>query len=125
VVSTSNGLHRLTTGGPVLGAFDKSVFDEETVNLGDGDTLILFSDGVTEACNIGGQEFGEHRLLSCLAEGGSELPSDTLNRILRSVKEFCQGTPQTDDMTIVVSRFHGHVESGYLPAAHSKLKLET
>jgi sigma-B regulation protein RsbU (phosphoserine phosphatase) len=104
---TGDGVHRLMTGGPVLGAFDKSVFEEEILHLSDGDTLILFSDGVTEASDVAAKEFGENGLLSCLPESRSESPSDILDRILRSVKEFCQGAPQTDDMTLLVSRFVG------------------
>jgi serine phosphatase RsbU (regulator of sigma subunit) len=107
VMVTGDGIRRLTSGGPVLGAFDQSIFEEGTMYLGEGDTLVLFSDGITEACDIGNQEFGEHRLLSSLTGSDRESPSEVLNRILRSVKEFCQGALQSDDMTVLVSRFVG------------------
>ncbi len=58
---------RLTTGGPIVGAFGEVVFEEETLQLQNQETVVLFTDGVTEAINRDGDEFGEERLISCLA----------------------------------------------------------
>ena len=103
---TRNGVRRLTTGGPILGAFHESQFEEETVCLSEGDTIVLFSDGVTEARDTHDHEFGEEGLISCAASHGSGPAVDMLNGILRSVQEFCQGTTQTDDITVSVIQFH-------------------
>jgi sigma-B regulation protein RsbU (phosphoserine phosphatase) len=61
-----DGRQRLDKGGPILGAFKDAVFDEGTVQLHPGDAVVVFSDGVTEAVNDDGEEFGENRLWECL-----------------------------------------------------------
>ena len=61
-----NGVRRLETGGLILGLFPHATYEEETLQLEDGDTLVVFSDGVTEALNEAGDEFGEERLLPCI-----------------------------------------------------------
>ncbi len=52
-------LTRLETGGTLIGAFPQAVFDRGSATLKPGDTLILYSDGVSEAENGAGEEFGE------------------------------------------------------------------
>ena len=101
---TRGGIRRLTTGGPILGAFPSSAFEEETICLQDGDTLVLFTDGVTEALNPDGGEFGDDGLISCLKADVLE-PSSVLDRILNGVREFCKQSEQGDDITVTVTRF--------------------
>ena len=59
----------------LLGVFDEATFDDETVQLDRGDTLVVFSDGVTDALDAGGSEFGEERLLSCVAASRGLAPA--------------------------------------------------
>jgi len=106
IVLTRNGFQRLTIGGTILGAFSESTFEEGTVALSEGDSMIMFSDGVTEASDIHDQEFGEDRLLSYLAAVGDDAPTSVLRGILGSVREFCDGAAQSDDITAAVIRFH-------------------
>jgi len=105
LILTRNGLRRLTTGGPILGVFDTSTFEEETLCLSEGDTVIVFSDGVTEARDAHDREFGEDGLISYATAHSSEPATDVLKGILECVQEFCQGTPQTDDITVTVTRY--------------------
>ncbi len=64
-----NGFRRrLATGGLIIGAFQQATFEEEQLQLDPGDTLVVFSDGVSEAMNVEGEEFGEERLVSCGTE---------------------------------------------------------
>jgi ketosteroid isomerase-like protein len=107
IVLTSDGLHRLTTGGSILGAFTEARFDEETVHMRPGDTLIMFSDGVTEARNAHGVEFGESRLLTFVKSIATNPVPDVLRAILARVQDFCQGSTQTDDRTVTVARYRG------------------
>jgi sigma-B regulation protein RsbU (phosphoserine phosphatase) len=117
IVLTTEGARRLGTGGPILGALEESTFEEETIYLRQGDTMVMFSDGVTDALNTQGEEFGEDRLLSYVMRHGSEPATELLNGILKTVGEFCQGAPQTDDISVTVTRYTGRsVES--LPPAH-------
>ena len=64
VLLTRNGVRRLETGGLILGLFAQATYEQEAVQLEPGDVLVVFSDGVTEALNAEGGEFGEQRLLA-------------------------------------------------------------
>ena len=92
-------------GGPVLGALTESTFEEESLLLRPQDTVVLFSDGVTEALDSAGMEFGEGRLISCTTELISNSASDVLRGVLNAVQDFSRGTPPGDDMTVAVIRF--------------------
>jgi sigma-B regulation protein RsbU (phosphoserine phosphatase) len=101
-VVRSDGSHeRLREGGTVLGVFSSREYEMGTVQLSEGDRVILFTDGVTEACGSAGEEFGEARLLRLLQDGRA-LSADALQaRILREVAEFSGGRWQ-DDATLLV-----------------------
>lgn len=105
MVVAKQRVHRLTTGGHALGMFAETAFEEETIVLRDGDTIILFSDGVTEAWNAEGQEFGDDRLSSCATSPVGGSAQDLLQRILTSERAFCGGAAQSDDITVTVARF--------------------
>ncbi len=111
ILLTRDGVRRLETGGPILGAFAESRFEQETLCLSEGDTVILYSDGVTEARNAQDEEFGKDRLMSCATAHGSQSAADLLNGILSSVQEFCLGAPQTDDISVTVARYVGRSKS--------------
>jgi sigma-B regulation protein RsbU (phosphoserine phosphatase) len=105
VLIARDRLQRLTTGGPIVGVFADAEFVEETVQLNQGDTLIMFSDGVTEARSAGGEEFGEQRLMACLAADASSSPPALLRSVLAAVRDFGQRADQGDDITVTVTRF--------------------
>jgi sigma-B regulation protein RsbU (phosphoserine phosphatase) len=104
---TRNGIRRLTVGGPVLGAFSGSTFEEATVYLRDQDTIVLFSDGVTEAVDSAGAEFGEERLIKCSSELLAHPAPEMLQGILSAVRDFSRTTTLADDITVAVTRFLG------------------
>jgi sigma-B regulation protein RsbU (phosphoserine phosphatase) len=101
-VVRSDGSHeRLREGGPVLGVFATRDFEMGSAQLSPGDRVILFTDGVTEACGAEGEEFGEARLLHLL-EDHRGLSADELQaKILDAVGEFSGGRWQ-DDATLLV-----------------------
>ena len=94
---------RLATGGPIVGAFADARFEEETLQLHDRDTLVMFTDGVTEARNAGEEEFGDERLLECLTSTPS--PADLLSRVFTAVRDFSRPAEPTDDITLLVTRY--------------------
>jgi steroid delta-isomerase-like uncharacterized protein len=98
-------LRRLERGGLVVGVFKEAIFSDETLELDPGDTLVVFSDGVTEALNATGAEFGEERLLSCVQEMHELKPAALLKSVLDIVHEFTAGTAQNDDVTVLVLRY--------------------
>ena len=104
LVLSDGRVRRLTAGGPALGMFLESQFAEETVTLAEGDQVILFSDGITEARNAQDQEFGDQRLTSCISTGSAGSASEMLRRILSTVQDFCRGAPQGDDISASVVR---------------------
>ena len=100
-----HGVRRLDTGGLILGLFPQAAYEEETLQLEDGDSLVVFSDGVTEALNVTGDEFGEERLLPCVDEHRGCPPDVLLDRILATVRTFASGAAQNDDVTALVLRY--------------------
>jgi sigma-B regulation protein RsbU (phosphoserine phosphatase) len=101
-VMRSDGSHeRLREGGAVLGVFASRNYEMGSAQLSSGDRVILFTDGVTEACNAAGEEFGEARLLHLL-NAHRTLSADELQaKILAVVAEFSGGRRQ-DDATLLV-----------------------
>ena len=69
-----------------------------------GDILIIYTDGVTEARDEDGKEFGEDRLLALVAQPPEELAALTLAAVMRKLDEFVGGAPQHDDITCLVVR---------------------
>ena len=100
-----SGVRRLGTGGLILGLFPHAIYEEETLQLEDGDTLVVFSDGVTEALNTAGDEFGEERLLPCIEGYRSSPPELLLDRVLATVRTFAASAAQNDDVTALVLRY--------------------
>jgi sigma-B regulation protein RsbU (phosphoserine phosphatase) len=95
-------VRRLDVGGTVLGIFCDAEFDEEEIQLESGDTLVAFTDGVIEARNLLGEEFGEDRLTQVLLEN-SRLPAAGIeSRILRAVEDWTADAEQEDDLTLVI-----------------------
>jgi sigma-B regulation protein RsbU (phosphoserine phosphatase) len=101
------GLRRLEKGGLVIGMFKGASFEEETVQLQCGDTVVMFSDGVSEALNLDDEEFGDDRLLECARENWELSPSDLLKCLLDTVHQFTAGAAQSDDLTVLILRYLG------------------
>lgn len=102
-----SGVQRLETGGMVVGMIEDATFEEETVQLERGDILVAFSDGITEARDQEGEEFGEERLLSCVSAHRQLSPSDLLQTLFEEVQHFSASGVQTDDLTILVLSYSG------------------
>ena len=107
ILVSATGVRRLETGGVVLGLFGGAVFEEETLTMQPGDAIVLFSDGVTEAFNAAGDDFGDDRLLASIDANRGKPPQALLEALLGEVRAFCGGAPQSDDITMVVVRFDG------------------
>jgi serine phosphatase RsbU (regulator of sigma subunit) len=100
--------HRsLETGGVVLGLFDNAKYEVETVQLEPGDTIVVFSDGVSEARNAQDEELGRERLVAALAASPNLSSEGTLDTLLAAVRDFTAGAPQADDVTALVLRYRG------------------
>ncbi|HWQ34359.1 MAG TPA: SpoIIE family protein phosphatase [Blastocatellia bacterium] len=94
----------LTTGGPVIGLLENCEYSCETVTLESGDILVAYTDGVTEAFNPHGEEFGEERLRRVIARYAHLSASELSTRIMLAITDWCQDAPQHDDQTLVIAR---------------------
>ena len=92
---------RLETGGRVLGALTDSIYEEQEIELGSGDRLLLFTDGVTEVRNASGEEFGEERLRELLVQEHRRSAAKLKSTIINKVSEFC-GDQFDDDAALMV-----------------------
>ena len=79
------GVRRLETGGIVVGVFEQACFDEQTLQLEPGDVLVAYSDGLTEARNLDGEEFGEERLMTCVRANCDLAPTKLLECVFDAV----------------------------------------
>jgi phosphoserine phosphatase RsbU/P len=93
---------RLEEGGPVVGLFGPAQYSQGIVTLQVGDTLVLFTDGVSEAMNAADDEFDEPRLIEAVRSGAGLKAVDLIDHIMRECDAFVAGAPQHDDMTLVV-----------------------
>lgn len=95
-------------GGPPLCVFEGFPYPMEEVTLAPGETLVITTDGVTEARNKAGDLFGHERLVTGLARLGREADLKAgLNSVVRDVRQFEDGTDPTDDLTLMAIRFTG------------------
>jgi len=95
-------VRRLDVGGTVLGIFCDAEFEEEEIQLESGDALVAFTDGVIEARNPLGEEFGEGRLIETLLKNGGLPAAGIESRILRAVEDWTAEAEQEDDLTLVI-----------------------
>ena len=94
-----------TEGSFPVGLIPEASYSQTRVTLEPGDTLVLFSDGVTEAANLHEQMYGVPRLSEILA-GQHESPLDQLKkRVVDSVDDFARGASQADDITLLFIRY--------------------
>jgi serine phosphatase RsbU (regulator of sigma subunit) len=95
----------LSSTGLPLGLLPAGLpYGELEHRLESGDMLVLFSDGVTEAQNERDEEFGDLRLLACLRAAASQPAATVIERVVASIDEFVHGSPQFDDITVLVAR---------------------
>ena len=88
-----------STGGVALGLVDGIEYQQGSVDILPGDTLFLYTDGVTEAMNEADEEFGVERLCAVLAATPSNDPQKVNEAVFAGVRAFAGETPQSDDIT--------------------------
>ncbi|MEO8209036.1 MAG: PP2C family protein-serine/threonine phosphatase [bacterium] len=94
---------QLTEGGFMIGILDFGVtYEVGKVNLDKDDIIVFYTDGVTEAMNKNGDEFGEEKLINVLQENKNQSPENILENIKNSLVVFTKDTSQYDDITLIV-----------------------
>ena len=93
--------------GLVMAAMEETIYKPQTYDLKKGDTLFLYTDGVTEATNTNDVLFGDSRLLATLKMGGERSTADTCTLVKKEIDNFVQDAPQFDDITMLAIKFNG------------------
>ena len=92
------------TGGIALGVAPGFKYEESSIILAPGDTIVLYTDGVTEAMNAVGEEFGLDRLRDLFTNVPPRSPKEANAAIFEAVSAFAGDTPQSDDITCLACR---------------------
>ncbi len=104
LVSSQKGkpVDRLRGTGMALGVMEDATWQQKTIKFSPGDTLVMYTDGITEAQNERGEFFGEQRLMEVVRTHRHCRAKELQNTIFEEVDKFTRHTPRADDMTLVV-----------------------
>jgi serine phosphatase RsbU (regulator of sigma subunit) len=100
--SATGTIEALLPDAYFLGMFDFACYQSRALHLDQGDILVVYSDGLTDAENPQEEMFGEKRLLEIIQQEGPLGSCAVERRFLQAIEDFTQGMPQTDDITFVV-----------------------
>jgi hypothetical protein len=98
----SGAVEKLEVGGIPMGIFENTSYQVETIRLGSRDNLVIFTDGVVEAINAKGDEYGEAELIQLVDRRAAAAPAELLRGLLQELDTFVGNTPQHDDMTCLL-----------------------
>jgi sigma-B regulation protein RsbU (phosphoserine phosphatase) len=106
IISSAGKAEQLPNiGGCPLCLFDNVEYESKRIQFKKGDTLFIYTDGVTDAINPGKKQFGdENRLFKYLEEVDSKPLKEIVEGLITVIREFARGTPQSDDITILALR---------------------
>jgi sigma-B regulation protein RsbU (phosphoserine phosphatase) len=102
LMHAAGAVHRLESGGPVLGLLDEVGFECGEVLLASGDVLAMVTDGATEALSPGDEEFGDERVLAALATSHRAPAARALSHLLTTVEAWTGAMGCTDDLTALL-----------------------
>jgi sigma-B regulation protein RsbU (phosphoserine phosphatase) len=92
---------------PVAGAMPGMTYTTKKVRLEKGDTVFLYTDGVTEAMNSNGELFSEKRLMDTLDMNRGRSPQETITAVSEAITSFTGDAPQSDDITMLALKYTG------------------
>jgi len=102
IVHDSGTVEQLSSGGLPLGIMPETEYREGRTQLHPGDVLVIYSDGVSEAINPQGEEFGPDRLCQVVMENLNATAAGLRDRIESALSKFVENTPANDDITLVI-----------------------
>jgi sigma-B regulation protein RsbU (phosphoserine phosphatase) len=103
----SNEAQFLSRGGRAIGWFPDNPLHQSELQLESGDLIVYYTDGLTDAENRAGENFGEERLAQAVIESAGESAEGVLQQIIAAVDSFAEGVPPFDDLTLMVVRYTG------------------
>ena len=108
IIRTSGDLELLAlTDGMMLGVNEDFLYESRKTVIHKGETVFLYTDGVTEAMNPDDKLFTDQRLEKTLAQWREKDPTTIINSVRETVRNFSEGTPQSDDITMLALKFYG------------------
>ena len=102
LIRADGPVERLTTGGMMTGAFEWAIYEEAGAGLAPGDLLLIFSDGISEAENENGEEYGEGRLVQFAVERRRLPASELRDAIFAEIDDWAGARERGDDQTLVI-----------------------
>jgi sigma-B regulation protein RsbU (phosphoserine phosphatase) len=94
-------------GGSIVGMFENANYDAHKILLQPGDTIFLYTDGLSEAHNLNQDLLTEARLEECLRQMNGCAANEIIKTLVTEVRAFSTGVPQADDMTMLVLKYLG------------------
>jgi sigma-B regulation protein RsbU (phosphoserine phosphatase) len=107
ILLRADSVERLEEGGTIVGLFEYAEYEDKTVKLVDGDLVVVFSDGISEAANREGTEFGDERIRQTVEQHRNESTSTIADAVISAVTSFATGAPMYDDYSVMVVRYRG------------------
>ena len=95
-------MEKLTRTGAALGIFDELALSDIRLTLAPGDTLVAYTDGLTDALNPLGEDYGITRLAQAIARASQPNAIDLLDHLLNDLAAFTQGIAPFDDITLLI-----------------------
>lgn len=100
--SNYKGMRELPATGLLLGVMPESIYSVEQINLQAGELLLIYTDGITEAMDEDGQEYGLDRLKTLIRDHHHLDTLDIMEKIIYDIKSHTQKAPQSDDITLLL-----------------------
>jgi serine phosphatase RsbU (regulator of sigma subunit) len=100
--SSQSACRQLDADGLILGVNKNVVFEEKTTTLFQGDLILLYTDGLTEAENANGELFGIERVSDIFIQHAHQAPQKIIDALLEQLKQFCQSESFNDDITLMI-----------------------
>ena len=107
VVRASGETEWLNATSFPIGLFPEADFPQQEITLSEGDKVIVYTDGVSEAVNWSNERFGEERLREAARRHASSSAPQLFQSIREEISSFTSGAPQNDDLTLLVLGYQG------------------
>jgi len=109
LIKRDNGNFEYLNDDPnlVVGIMEDMPYEKHEITLNKGDTIFLYTDGITDANDIDENFYGEKRLKETINKHKNAKPMDIINEINTDIDRFCESQEQYDDMTMLVVKYEG------------------
>jgi phosphoserine phosphatase RsbU/P len=108
---------RLEIGGPVVGLLPDATYEQGSIDLRHGDLIVLYTDGISESMNAADEEWGEEEIIATARRCRERTAAEIRDVLIAGAEAFAAGTPQYDDMTVVVLKIGDSGGEATLPEA--------